>query len=62
MIKVMIVDDEPLVRHGLRTILEGDPDIQVVAEAADGQAATEQAHAHTCDIALVDIRMPNVDG
>ncbi|MFE3649743.1 response regulator [Streptomyces sp. NPDC059152] len=62
MIKVMIVDDEPLVRHGLRTILEGDPDIQVVAEAADGHAATEQAHAHACDIALVDIRMPNVDG
>ncbi|MFE4016969.1 response regulator [Streptomyces sp. NPDC059101] len=62
MIKVMIVDDEPLVRHGLRTILEGDPGIQVVAEAADGHAATEQAHAHACDIALVDIRMPNVDG
>ncbi|MFK0297327.1 response regulator [Streptomyces sp. NPDC090442] len=58
----MIVDDEPFVRHGLRTILEADPGIEIVAEAADGQAAVEAAEIHACDVALVDIRMPRMDG
>lgn len=58
----MIVDDEPFVRHGLRTILEADPGIEIVAEAADGQAAVEAAGTHPCDVALVDIRMPRMDG
>ncbi|MFB7630794.1 response regulator [Streptomyces sp. NPDC056149] len=62
MIRVIIVDDEPLVRHGLRTILEADPGIRVVAEAADGHAAIEQARAHACDVVLMDIRMPRGDG
>jgi DNA-binding NarL/FixJ family response regulator len=61
-IKVMVVDDEPFVRHGLRTILEADADMEVTAEAADGQEAIEKARAHPCDVALVDIRMPHVDG
>jgi DNA-binding NarL/FixJ family response regulator len=61
-IKVLLVDDDPYVRHGLRTILESDPDIEVAAEAGDGRQGVEAARAHACDVALVDIRMPHMDG
>ena len=62
MIRVLIVDDEPLVRSGVRMILEGEHDIEIVGEAADGNEALEQAHALTPDIVLLDIRMPGLDG
>lgn len=62
MIRAMIVDDDALVRLGLTDLLEGDPGIEVVAQAADGLQAIEQATAHRVDVALVDVRMPRMDG
>jgi DNA-binding NarL/FixJ family response regulator len=61
-IRVLIADDEAIVRDGLRAIVELEPDLEVVAEAADGAEAVELARDHSPDVALVDIRMPNVDG
>lgn len=62
MIRVLIADDETLMRAGIRLILENDPDITVVAEAADGKQAVELTRKHTVDVALLDIRMPGGDG
>ncbi|MEU7480683.1 response regulator transcription factor [Lentzea sp. NPDC042327] len=62
MIRVLIADDETLMRAGIRLILENDPEITVVAEASDGRQAVEQARAHRVDVALLDIRMPGGDG
>jgi DNA-binding NarL/FixJ family response regulator len=61
-IKVVIADDQELVRTGFRKILESEPDIEVVAEAGDGAEAVEQALLRRPDVLLLDIRMPRVDG
>ena len=61
-ISVLIVDDEPLVRAGLRTILEPETDIVVVADAADGREAHAKAISHRPDVVLMDVRMPRMDG
>ncbi|MET9214442.1 MULTISPECIES: response regulator transcription factor [unclassified Nocardia] len=62
MIRVLLVDDQPLIRSGFRALLEIEDDIEVVAEAADGGDGVELARRHLPDIALVDIQMPVVDG
>ncbi|NKE60996.1 response regulator transcription factor [Lentzea sp. PSKA42] len=62
MIRVLIADDETLMRAGIRLILENDPEITVVAEASDGKQAVEFTRAHSVDVALLDIRMPGGDG
>lgn len=62
MVRVLLVDDEALVRSGLRMLLETDPDVDVVAEAGDGAAALDAARAHRPDVCLMDIRMPGVNG
>ncbi|MER7620474.1 MULTISPECIES: response regulator transcription factor [Streptomyces] len=61
-IRVVIADDEPLIRAGIRMILISDPGIRVVAEAANGREAVEQARAHAADVVLLDIQMPVLDG
>jgi len=61
-IRVLVADDQPMVRDGLRRILSEAPDIDVVGEAADGVEALEQARLLVPDVALVDIRMPRMDG
>jgi len=61
-IKVFIVDDQALIRDGLRTMLELDEGISVVGEAADGSAVLEAVQRTRPDIVLMDIRMPGVDG
>ncbi|THA57878.1 response regulator transcription factor [Streptomyces sp. A1136] len=61
-IRVLLADDETMIRHGVRLILRHAEGIEVVAEAADGHAAVEEAAAHHPDVALVDIRMPVCDG
>ncbi len=62
MIRVVIADDQALIRAGLRGILEGEPDIEVVAEAADGREAVDAARRSGADVVLMDVRMPGVDG
>jgi DNA-binding NarL/FixJ family response regulator len=62
MIKVMLADDEALIRAGIRLILGNAEEIEIVAEAGDGREAVELARRHTVDVALLDIRMPKVDG
>jgi DNA-binding NarL/FixJ family response regulator len=60
--RVVIADDQALVRGGFRMILEAQPDIQVVGEAADGYQAVDQARKLQPDVVLMDIRMPGLDG
>jgi DNA-binding NarL/FixJ family response regulator len=61
-IQVLIADDQVLVRSGLRAIIESEPDIQVVGEAVDGAEAVEAVRRLRPDVALMDIRMPRLDG
>ncbi|PPK68785.1 response regulator transcription factor [Actinokineospora auranticolor] len=62
MIRVLLADDEAMVRAGVRAILASDDGIEVVAEAADGREAVELTQAHRPDVAVLDIRMPGMDG
>ncbi|MGH2943170.1 MAG: response regulator [Solirubrobacteraceae bacterium] len=62
MIRILIADDETIVRAGLRMILESQPDLVVVGEAVDGQDALAQARDLSPDVVLMDIRMPHLDG
>ncbi|MCG7240501.1 MULTISPECIES: response regulator [Corynebacterium] len=61
-IRVVLVDDEPLLRHGLRMILEGAPGISVIGEAGNGKEGIELILAEEPDVVLMDIRMPVMDG
>ncbi|WP_328791837.1 response regulator transcription factor [Streptomyces sp. NBC_00273] len=62
MIRVLLVDDDAIVRAGLRLMLGGAPDIELVAEAADGAEVPDLVAAHGPHLVLMDIRMPGVDG
>ncbi|MGW5061765.1 response regulator [Streptomyces sp. NPDC004096] len=62
MIRVLLVDDQPLIRSGFRALLDLEADIEVVAEAADGSEGLALAREHLPDIVLIDIQMPVVDG
>ncbi|WP_431043293.1 response regulator transcription factor [Streptomyces sp. P1-3] len=62
MIRVLVTDDEPLIRAGIRMILSSADDIDVVAEAADGREAVELARTRRVDVVLLDIQMPVMDG
>ncbi|MFZ0040944.1 MAG: response regulator transcription factor [Solirubrobacteraceae bacterium] len=61
-VRVLLVDDDHLMRAGLRAIISSDADSEVVGEAADGRAAVESARALSPDLVLMDVRMPGVDG
>ena len=61
-LRLLIADDQALMRAGFRMILEAQPDLRVVAEAADGVEAVELARRHRPDVILMDIRMPRMDG
>lgn len=61
-IRVLIADDFPIIREGLSAIVSQQPDMEVVAEASDGEMAVEQFRVHRPDVALVDMRMPRMDG
>ncbi|MGW1956939.1 response regulator [Streptomyces sp. NPDC001920] len=62
MIRVLLVDDQPLIRSGFRALLDLEDDIEVVAEAADGEEGLDLAREHLPDVALIDIQMPILDG
>ena len=62
MIRVLIADDQTVVRAGLRMILEAQPDLEIIAEASDGAEAVDAVSRLRPDVALMDIRMPGVDG
>jgi DNA-binding NarL/FixJ family response regulator len=62
MIRVLLVDDQPLIRAGFRALLDAEDDIDVVAEAADGEQGVTLAVRHVPDVALVDVQMPVLDG
>lgn len=62
MIRIVVVDDQELVRTGLRTLAEHDGDIEVVAEADNGKAGIRVVRQYTPDVVLMDIRMPQMDG
>ncbi|NDL58781.1 response regulator transcription factor [Phytoactinopolyspora mesophila] len=62
MIRVVVVDDQALVRMGLRTLLDSEPDTQLVGEADDGRAGVDTVRTLVPDVVLMDIRMPELDG
>ncbi|MBM7438897.1 response regulator transcription factor [Streptomyces sp. HB132] len=62
MIRVLIADDEPMIRAGVRAVLATDPGIEVVAEAVDGHDAVELVRRHRPAVAVLDIRMPGING
>jgi DNA-binding NarL/FixJ family response regulator len=62
MIRIALVDDQELVRTGFRMVLDAQPDMTVVGEAADGLAAVEFARSHSADVMIMDARMPRMDG
>lgn len=59
---MLVADDEPLIRAGIRTVLESAPDITVLAEAENGRTAVAEAVRHRVDVALIDLKMPVLDG
>lgn len=61
-VRIVLADDEHLVRAGLRTVLEREPDLEVVAEAEDGATAVQAVREVRPDVALLDVRMPGLDG
>ncbi len=61
-IRVLIADDHPIFRHGMRGVLESESDIEVIAEASDGKQAIALARSLTPDVVLVDVCMPTTDG
>ena len=62
MIRVLLADDQALIRAGFRLLLDADPDLEVVGEATNGAQAVELARSERADVVLMDIRMPGVDG
>ncbi|GAB2619313.1 DNA-binding response regulator [Paractinoplanes abujensis] len=62
MIRILLVDDHPVVRHGLRGMLEAEPDLTVIGEASSGAEGVEQAVTLRPDVVLMDLRMPGGDG
>jgi two-component system NarL family response regulator len=62
MIRVLIVDDHSIVRQGLATIIDCDPEMTVIAQAEDGQQAITLFREHQPDVTLIDLRMPKIAG
>jgi DNA-binding NarL/FixJ family response regulator len=61
-VRIVVVDDHPILRKGLKQVIEADPRLRIVGEADDGESALEQIQAHRPDVAVLDIEMPKLDG
>lgn len=61
-IRVLTVDDHPLLREGIAALIKGEPDMQVVAESSDGEEAVKLFRLHRPDVTLMDLQMPSLDG
>jgi DNA-binding NarL/FixJ family response regulator len=61
-IRILSVDDHPLLREGVASLLAGQPDLTLVAEASNGREAVQQFHAHRPDVTLMDLQMPEMNG
>jgi DNA-binding NarL/FixJ family response regulator len=61
-VRILVADDHPVVRHGLKNLLGSRPEWEIVGEAADGIEALEKAHKLTPDVVVLDITMPRMDG
>jgi DNA-binding NarL/FixJ family response regulator len=61
-IRIMVVDDHPLLREGVAALIRTQPDMELIAEACDGEEAIAQFRAHRPDVTLMDLQMPNVNG
>ena len=61
-IRVLVVDDHPLLREGIAAVIEGEQDIVLVAEASNGREAIERFREHRPDVTLMDLQMPEMDG
>src|SRR5271165_3861389 len=61
-IRIMAVDDHPLIRQGIAGLVSSQPDMKLVAEATDGRAAVQQFRAHQPDVTLMDLQMPEMNG
>ena len=61
-IRILTVDDHPLLREGIAALVKGEPDMELVAEASDGEEAIKQFRLHQPDVTLMDLQMPNLNG
>ena len=61
-VRVLVVDDDDLMRAGLRAVLSSDATVDVVGEASDGRSAVDEVRRHRPEVVLMDVRMPNLDG
>jgi DNA-binding NarL/FixJ family response regulator len=61
-IRILAADDHPLLLEGITALIKGEPNMELVAEASDGEQAIEQFRTHRPDVTLMDLRMPNLDG